>query len=111
MQTIRVRGARTHNLRSIDLDLPRERLIVITGHEPGQQVLAMPITKGEIQKEWTTAGNVAVLSFQCSESRCALRDVWMGGDSGPVYRMAVPSLRKAELASVTEVVMHPVKGD
>ncbi len=31
MDTIRIRGARTHNLKSIDLDLPRDRLIVITG--------------------------------------------------------------------------------
>ena len=31
MQHIRIRGARTHNLRNIDLDLPRDRLIVITG--------------------------------------------------------------------------------
>ena len=28
---IRIRGARTHNLKSVDADLPRERLIVITG--------------------------------------------------------------------------------
>ena len=31
MDVIRIRGARTHNLRGIDLDLPRDRLIVITG--------------------------------------------------------------------------------
>jgi excinuclease ABC subunit A len=31
MQQIRVRGARTHNLKNLDLDLPRERLIVVTG--------------------------------------------------------------------------------
>src|SRR5215469_14277110 len=31
MQHIRVRGARTHNLKSLSLDLPRERLIVVTG--------------------------------------------------------------------------------
>ncbi|MGH8587009.1 MAG: hypothetical protein ACREWE_12795 [Gammaproteobacteria bacterium] len=31
MDTIRIRGARTHNLQNIDLDLPRDRLIVITG--------------------------------------------------------------------------------
>jgi len=28
---IRIRGARQHNLRGIDLDLPRERLVVVTG--------------------------------------------------------------------------------
>jgi excinuclease ABC subunit A len=31
MHEIRVRGARTHNLKNLSLDLPRERLIVVTG--------------------------------------------------------------------------------
>jgi excinuclease ABC subunit A len=31
MQPIRVRGARTHNLKNLSLELPRERLIVVTG--------------------------------------------------------------------------------
>src|ERR1700704_5078281 len=31
MQQIRVRGARTHNLKNLNIDLPRERLIVVTG--------------------------------------------------------------------------------
>ena len=29
--TIRIRGARQHNLKNVDLDLPRDRLIVFTG--------------------------------------------------------------------------------
>ena len=28
---IQIRGARTHNLKNIDLDLPRNQLVVITG--------------------------------------------------------------------------------
>src|SRR4029450_2775068 len=31
MDSIRIRGARTHNLKNLNLDLPREKLIVITG--------------------------------------------------------------------------------
>jgi excinuclease ABC subunit A len=31
METIRIRGARTHNLRNVSLDIPRNRLVVITG--------------------------------------------------------------------------------
>lgn len=31
MDTIRIRGARTHNLKNISLDIPRDKLVVITG--------------------------------------------------------------------------------
>ena len=31
MDSIRIRGARTHNLKNISLELPRNRLVVITG--------------------------------------------------------------------------------
>ena len=31
MDLIRVRGARTHNLKNLSLELPRNRLVVITG--------------------------------------------------------------------------------
>src|SRR3984893_7943970 len=31
MEQIRIRGARTHNLKNVSLDLPRHKLIVITG--------------------------------------------------------------------------------
>ena len=31
MKNIEIRGARTHNLQNIDVDLPRDKLIVITG--------------------------------------------------------------------------------
>lgn len=31
MLPIRIRGARTHNLRNLDLDIPRNQLVVVTG--------------------------------------------------------------------------------
>jgi excinuclease ABC subunit A len=53
LQAIRVRGARTHNLRNIDLDLPRERLIVITGLSgSGKSSLAFDTLYAEGQRRY-----------------------------------------------------------
>ena len=52
-QTIRIRGARTHNLQSIDLDLPRDRLIVFTGLSgSGKSSLAFDTIYAEGQRRY-----------------------------------------------------------
>ena len=30
-ENIQIRGARTHNLKNIDIDIPRDKFVVITG--------------------------------------------------------------------------------
>jgi excinuclease ABC subunit A len=53
MENIIIRGARTHNLANIDLDLPRDRLIVITGLSgSGKSSLAFDTIYAEGQRRY-----------------------------------------------------------
>jgi excinuclease ABC subunit A len=53
MQNIRIRGARTHNLKNIDLELPRDRLIVLTGLSgSGKSSLAFDTIYAEGQRRY-----------------------------------------------------------
>ncbi|MEW6354221.1 MAG: excinuclease ABC subunit UvrA [Pseudomonadota bacterium] len=53
MDTIQIRGARTHNLQGIDLDLPRNKLIVITGLSgSGKSSLAFDTIYAEGQRRY-----------------------------------------------------------
>ncbi|HEX7340171.1 MAG TPA: excinuclease ABC subunit UvrA, partial [Rhodanobacteraceae bacterium] len=53
MSQIRIRGARTHNLKNVDLDLPRDKLIVITGLSgSGKSSLAFDTIYAEGQRRY-----------------------------------------------------------
>ncbi len=53
MESIRIRGARTHNLKNINLDLPRQRLVVITGLSgSGKSSLAFDTLYAEGQRRY-----------------------------------------------------------
>ena len=52
-ETIQIRGARTHNLRDVDLDLPRDKLIIITGLSgSGKSSLAFDTIYAEGQRRY-----------------------------------------------------------
>lgn len=53
MKQIRIRGARTHNLKNIDVDLPRDKFIVITGLSgSGKSSLAFDTLYAEGQRRY-----------------------------------------------------------
>ena len=53
MDSIRIRGARTHNLKGVDVDIPRDRLVVITGLSgSGKSSLAFDTVYAEGQRRY-----------------------------------------------------------
>ena len=53
MDIIRIRGAREHNLKNVDLDLPRNKLIVVTGLSgSGKSSLAFDTLYAEGQRRY-----------------------------------------------------------
>ena len=63
-ETISIRGARVHNLQNIDLDLPRDRLVVITGPSgSGKSSLAFDTLFAEGQRQYIESLSVYARQF------------------------------------------------
>ena len=83
--------------------------LIVSTASGKNEVLTYAAPAGPAKAAWTESG-MAVLSFQCGVSRCALKDAWMGG-SDQVYEIAVPKLGRDEPVHTAEIVLHNVKGD
>jgi hypothetical protein len=85
-------------------------LLTISSHESGQSILAVAFGNGNPKAAWKATGD-AVLSFECGNSRCALRQVWMGAGTSQVYRFATPNLGSDEPRHVAEISMRPLTAE
>jgi excinuclease ABC subunit A len=73
MDKIVLRGVRTHNLKNIDLDLPRDKLIVITGLSgSGKSSLAFDTLYAEGQRRLCRVfvGVCKTVSIDDGKARC-----------------------------------------
>jgi len=102
-----IRGARTHNLHNIDLDLPRERLSVLTGPSgSGKSSLAFDTLFAEGQRRYleTLRGDTRALFHQLQKP-----DVDVVEGLPPtlcVSQRAGPARARSTLATLTEIHDH-----
>lgn len=61
---IKIRGARVHNLKNIDLDIPRDKLVVMTGLSgSGKSSLAFDTIYAEGQRRYVESLSSYALSL------------------------------------------------
>src|SRR4051812_2273544 len=102
---IRIRGASEHNLRAVDLDLPRERLIVFTGPSgSGKSSLAFDTLHAESQRRFVEALSSYVRQ-QFGPTRKPAYELLTGltPSIGVAQRGLVAPSPRATVATLTEV--------
>ena len=102
MHTIRIRGARTHNLKNLSLELPRNKLVVITGLSgSGKSSLAFDTLYAEGQRRYVESLSAYARQFlQLMEKP----DVDLIEGLSPAIACTTPAQAKKMVASLAESV-------
>ena len=72
MQHIRIKGAKTHNLKNLDLELPRNKIIILTGLSgSGKSSLAFDTIYAEGQRRYVESISVCkAIPINDGKTRC-----------------------------------------
>jgi excinuclease ABC subunit A len=102
-----VRGAREHNLRDLDLSVPREQLVVVTGPSgSGKSTLAFDVIFAESQRRYLETLSPYVRQYLKQLPRPAVDRVIGAPPSVSLEQRSTGGARNSTVATVTEVAHY-----
>src|ERR1700719_602882 len=104
MEYIRIRGARTHNLKNINLDLPRHRLIVITGLSgSGKSSLAFDTLYAEGQRRYVESLSAYIRQFMGKINKPAVDYIKGLSPAVAIHQKVNTSNPRSTVGTATEI--------
>jgi excinuclease ABC subunit A len=105
--TIKIRGARTHNLANIDLDLPRDRMIVITGLSgSGKSSLAFDTIYAEGQRRYVESLSVYARQFLEQTGKPAVDTIDGLSPAVAIEQKSASRNPRSTVGTITEIYDH-----
>jgi len=104
---IRIRGAREHNLQGIDVDVPRDRLVVVTGPSgSGKSTLAFDTLYAEGQRRYVESLAVHARQFLEQMRKPAVDAIDGLSPAVAIEQRAVGRSPRSTVGTITEIYDH-----
>ncbi|HEX6929934.1 MAG TPA: excinuclease ABC subunit UvrA, partial [Gammaproteobacteria bacterium] len=104
MDTIQIRGARTHNLKNLDLELPRDQLIVITGLSgSGKSSLAFDTIYAEGQRRYVESLSAYARQFLSMMEKPDVDDIQGLSPAISIEQKSTSHNPRSTVGTVTEI--------
>jgi excinuclease ABC subunit A len=104
---IRVRGARVHNLRELDVDIPRNRLVVITGLSgSGKSSLAFDTLYAEGQRRYVESLSAYARQFLDQLAKPEVESIEGLSPSIAIEQATVSRSPRSTVGTATELLSH-----